>query len=278
MPEGNTLGLMVGVMNMLTLNKKTANLLDGKNWLKNSFSIWRNIGKNNEEKKINHPAIFTERLINKLLDSYSCSEGVLIDPFAGSGTSLLCALNRGMSAIGFDIVSAYRDLFLNRAGHKCHSTSSCEYYIDDSHSLSNLIDSNSVDICITSPPYWDILNCRRTADGKEAENYSNLPKDIGNIKDYDVFLQSLQDIFTQVNKVLKFEAYCIINIMDIRKKGIFYPLHSDVICLMHNIGLHLEDIIIWDRQDEYNNMRPLGFPYKFIINKVHEYILVFRKQ
>lgn len=41
-------------------------------------------------------------------------------------------------------------------------------------------------------------------------------------------------------------------------------------------GFELQDIIIWDRQSEYNNLRPLGYPYKFIVNKVHEYLLVFR--
>jgi hypothetical protein len=35
--------------------------------------------------------------------------------------------------------------------------------------------------------------------------------------------------------------------------------------------------MIWDRQKEYNNMRPLGYPYSFIVNKVHEYILIFKK-
>jgi len=42
-------------------------------------------------------------------------------------------------------------------------------------------------------------------------------------------------------------------------------------------GLVLEDIIIWDRSKEYNNLKPLGFPYVFRVNKVHEYILVFKK-
>jgi len=39
-----------------------------------------------------------------------------------------------------------------------------------------------------------------------------------------------------------------------------------------------DDIIIWDRQQDYNNMKPLGYPYKYRINKVHEYILIFIKK
>jgi len=66
-------------------------------------------------------------------------------------------------------------------------------------------------------------------------------------------------------------------VMDIRKKAKFYPFHMDVVNKMQEIGFELDDIIIWDRQKEYNNMRPLGYPFVFRVNKVHEFILIFRK-
>lgn len=44
---------------------------------------------------------------------------------------------------------------------------------------------------------------------------------------------------------------------------------------MQEIGYTYNDLIIWDRQADYNNMRPLGYPYKFIINEVHEYLMIF---
>ena len=66
--------------------------------------------------------------------------------------------------------------------------------------------------------------------------------------------------------------------MDIRKKSNFYPLHCDLITELRKHNYLLDDIIIWDRQPEYNNMRPLGYPYKFRINKVHEYLLIFIKE
>ena len=66
--------------------------------------------------------------------------------------------------------------------------------------------------------------------------------------------------------------------MDIRKKSVFYPLHSDLATELQNQGYEFDDIIIWDRQQDYNNMRPLGYPYKYRINKVHEYILIFIKK
>ena len=85
-------------------------------------------------------------------------------------------------------------------------------------------------------------------------------------------------IFTKVYDVLKVKGHCVVILMDIRKKDRFYPLHYDIAKNMENIGFTFEDIIIWDRQHEYNNMRPLGYPYVFRVNKVHEYILIFRKR
>ena len=67
------------------------------------------------------------------------------------------------------------------------------------------------------------------------------------------------------------------NVMDLRKQSNFYPLHIDASNLAKEVGFSFEDIIIWDRQPEYNNMRPLGYPHKFIVNKVHEYLLILRK-
>ena len=100
---------------------------------------------------------------------------------------------------------------------------------------------------------------------------------MGNIDDYNAFLAYLKLVFAEVHKVLKHKSYFIVNVMDLRKKDKFYPLHTDTSVIAKEVGFSLEDIIIWDRQQEYNNMRPLGYPYKFIVNKVHEYLLIFRK-
>jgi len=83
------------------------------------------------------------------------------------------------------------------------------------------IEKASFDLCITSPPYWDILNMKRSADQKEAMNYSDKEEDLGNIADYNVFISKLASLFKEVKRVLKPGGYCIINVMDIRKKTTF---------------------------------------------------------
>ncbi len=273
---------MVGVMSIKskqagkkkTVPKKRANLLSGAEWLQNSFSIWRDLDKNNDERKLKHPAMFTLKLVERILATYACKDGTLLDPFAGSGTALLAALNNNMYAVGLDINHEYQKIFESRA--TLFEPDQYRYHVLDARRMADVVAPQSVDICVTSPPYWDILNRKRTADGKATTSYSDAENDLGNIEAYENFISSLGDIGTAVRTALKPETYFILNVMDLRKGPRFYPLHMDATKIMQECGFELQDIIIWDRQKDYNSMRPLGYPYKFIINKVHEYLLVFR--
>jgi hypothetical protein len=65
--------------------------------------------------------------------------------------------------------------------------------------------------------------------------------------------------------------------MDLRKKNRFYPLHSDLAARLAAAGYIYDDLVIWNRQSEYNNLRPLGYPSVFRVNKVHEFVLLMRK-
>lgn len=253
-----------------------ANALTGAEWLKNSFSIWRGLGKDADA--ADHPAPFPVELASRLIDCFAADrEGLVLDPFAGSGSSLLAGLRAGMGVIGIDINPAFRDVFERRLSMFEVQNQCWRYEVDDARNLSVLVDEGTVEICITSPPYWDILNRKRTADRKRATPYSANGHDLGNLEDYSGFLAALGDIAGQVGQVLRPRGYFILNIMDIRKGPVFYPLHQDASSAVLQSGhFTLEDIIVWDRQADYNAMRPLGYPCKFIINKVHEYLLIFR--
>jgi len=100
---------------------------------------------------------------------------------------------------------------------------------------------------------------------------------LGNIKSYEEFLDALKGVFAKVYQATKTGGFCCVNVMDLRKKSKFYPYHIDVVNFMAELNFELDDIIIWDRKQEYNNLRPLGYPYVFRVNKIHEFILIFKK-
>lgn len=257
---------------MIDENKKCNNLT-GKEWLQNSFSIWRGLSKTPEEKRLNHPASYPVALCEKIIQTFSKRNAKVLDPFNGVGSTMLGAQNTGRQGIGIDLSTEYCDI----AKKRLNKGKKIEIVNGNSEIILKNIKSNFFDLCLTSPPYWDILNMTRTADNKKSKNYSNKTDDLGNIADYNLFIAKLMVVFKEVYRVLKDEGYCIINVMDIRKKSQFYPLHMDIAAAMQKIGFVLDDIIIWDRQQEYNNMKPLGYPYKFRINKVHEYLMIFMK-
>ncbi|MBR1603038.1 MAG: site-specific DNA-methyltransferase [Synergistaceae bacterium] len=258
---------------MISEDKK-CNDLTGKEWLQNSFSIWRNLGKTKEEKDLKHPASYPVSLCEKLIRTFSKKDSNVLDPFSGIGSTMVAAHNLGCSGTGIDL----SDEFTEKAKARIENDTNITLISGDSFQELDKLKANSFDICITSPPYWDILNMKRSADKKETVNYSNKENDMGNIPNYDEFIRLLGDLFEKVQRCLKSGGYCIVNVMDIRKKSIFYPFHSDLAAELSKRGYIFDDIIIWDRQAEYNNMRPLGYPYKFRINKVHEYILIFIKK
>ena len=266
---------------------KKANDLDGRQWLKNSISIWSDISQTGQDgKTVNHPATFPRQLVSRLIQCYTRSDqNVLLDPFCGTGTAVIAAEEAGKLGIGLDISEQY----VKRAEHRPSMTRGIfdEYNTDrtgqrrlikaDARELLQHVSPESVDLVITSPPYWDVLLRSRTADYKQIKNYGESTNDLGRISDYREFLNALRAVFTSVITVMKTSCYCCVIVMDLRKGSNFFPLHADLLVEMQEIGFLLDDIIIWDRRHEYNRMRPLGYPAVFRINKVHEYILIFQK-
>lgn len=262
------------------------NNLTGKQWLQNSFTIWKDIRKTSEEAKLKHPAMFPQELVERLIDIYTKDPGeVILDPFLGSGSTILAAMNKGKKGIGIDLSKEYIELAQGRVDNFQTSLLDGETEIiqpllinDDANKIGKYVEPESVDLVVTSPPYWDILNMKRTADTKAIRNYSDHVTDIGNISNYDIFMDALKEIYTEVYKALKPNKRCVCVVMDIRKKDKFYPFHIDQTKIMQEIGFEIEEFAIWDRQHEYNNMKTLGYPWVFRFNKVHEYICIYWKR
>ncbi|HID93232.1 MAG TPA: hypothetical protein EYP60_03950 [bacterium (Candidatus Stahlbacteria)] len=273
--------------------------IKGDEWTRLSISIWNDISKNREERALNHPAMFPSQLVRRLVRIFSQDHDVILDPFLGVGSTLIGAVLEGRSGVGFEIVPEYalkanerlkfiytsdifrpvQVLYVEKPQMISFSNQETKIVICnvDAREIDKCLLPSSIDLCITSPPYANILTRKRTADRKDTKKYSELKEDLGNISDYNKFLTELSNIFSKVIKILKPKSHFIIIVMDIRQGPNFIPYHIDVINSLANLGLKFCDLIIWDRRNDYSNLRPLGYPYKFIVNKIHEYILIFQK-
>lgn len=70
-------------------------------------------------KRIGHPAPFPIELPHRLINLYSYRDDVVLDPFCGSGTTCLAAIQNNRYYIGYDINEDYIDLSQKRiSNHK----------------------------------------------------------------------------------------------------------------------------------------------------------------
>jgi len=257
---------------------RRCNALDGRRWLQNSISVWSDLRKSSDEQRLKHPAQFPVALVRRLMESFlPDSPHTVLDPFCGSGSTLVAARQAGHRGVGLELSADYVALARSRLDSIALSDGTITLHHAPASRLTELVAPASVDLCVTSPPYWNILGQKRTADSKSIRDYGNLPGDLSLIPEYDDYLTALCGVFADVLHVLKPGAHCCIVVMDLRKRDRFYPLHSDLARRLEDVGYRLDDLIVWNRQAEYNNLRPLGYPAVFRINKVHEFIVLMQK-
>ena len=108
------------------------NNLDGKTWSKYSLSVW-DIAKTTKEAKFRHPAMFPLELCKRLIETYTREDGLVVDPFAGSGSTLVAAHELGRRGVGVDVNLKYVEL----AKRRLSQTS----LLDDREEVSVYLDS-----------------------------------------------------------------------------------------------------------------------------------------
>jgi len=92
---------------------------------KEQFMEWtKSIWTMNAEsaRRIGHPAPFPEELPNRLIQLYSFTNDIILDPFMGSGTTAVAAKKTKRSYVGYDINDEYIELANNRIKYSTQET------------------------------------------------------------------------------------------------------------------------------------------------------------
>ncbi|MDR0977865.1 MAG: site-specific DNA-methyltransferase [Endomicrobium sp.] len=92
------------------------NTITKKQFMEWTKSIWTM--KAESAKRIGHPAPFPIELPNRLIHLYSFTNDIVLDPFMGSGTTGVAAIEAKRNFVGYEINEKYVNLAKNRiSGH-----------------------------------------------------------------------------------------------------------------------------------------------------------------
>ena len=93
------------------------NCLTAKEWIKNQLGVWQfNYERRDLRDKKLHPAAFPISLARRVIELFTHRGELVIDPFVGSGTTLVAAQDAERNALGFDLQESYIALCGNRLG------------------------------------------------------------------------------------------------------------------------------------------------------------------
>ena len=286
---------------ILEQRKKSFNGLCATEWASLSGSVWNDVSSARKKKHLEHGATYPEKLCERLMNMYSRQQDTILDPFLGTGTTLVAALKNKRNAIGIELTERFYSVaqdslneYLQQCDLNLFGTKNKQIYRllkgDCSKKLEE-VENDSVQLTITSPPYADLIhkvvedrakhhkNSKFVSDNNSTTNlYSDDIDDLGNMP-LDVYLHKVGVIMQELYRVTKpggYNAWVVKDYRDTKNKIPYIDLHTKIANAGQNAGFLYHDLIIWD-QNQHRKRVLLGFPSIFYVNQNHSYIVVMRK-
>ncbi|HEY3476032.1 MAG TPA: DNA methyltransferase [Anaerolineales bacterium] len=263
------------------------NDLDPKRWLKFQKSWFLHNPPPRKKGVLVHPAKFPETLAQEFIEFFTKRGDTVLDPMAGTGSTLVAALRAGRNSYGIELNPKYAEIAKqiiqeerSTLGDPISNLQS-QIFNGDAAQITTY-QLPSINYVLTSPPYWDMLHAkgaetqkkRRTSDELDV-HYSDDPNDLGNIRDYEEFLEKLVNIYVGLKPLLCEKAYLTIIVKNVKKGGKIYPLAWDI---ARKLGktYTLKDEKIWVQDNQ--RLAPFGLGSAWVSNTFHHYCLQFRNE
>lgn len=267
--------------------KNKLNELTGKEWIKFTKSWFIHKPPRRKETEILHPAKYPESLVKEFIKFFTKKNEWVIDPFMGTGSTLIASAESQRNCVGIELQKKYHKISSDRI-KKLGTDNKIIPLLGSSFELKKLLSENNIhndfDYCITSPPYWNQLERNSIRQKNRKENgldtiYSKSKNDLGNVKDYNEFLDQQSLIFDNIYDVMKPGGYLTIITNNIYADGKLYPLAFDTAVSLTNRKSKswiLKDEKIWLHDDK--PLIALGVNNAWVGNRHHQYCLIFRKE
>jgi DNA modification methylase len=264
------------------------NCLTAKEWTRSQVGVWQVSyeGRDIRDKQ-RHPASFPIALAQRVIGLFTHRGELVIDPFVGSGTTLVAARDLGRNALGFDLQEPYIRLCAERLAPSDAAGETRQLAIqDEAANVYRYVAPASVGLIWTSPPYANMLNRKRKNKSRRSqerdngqlgkvEQYSQDPRDLGTM-DLDRYTAAMGEIFARLLPLLRPKAHCVINVPDMWWENRRVTIHVALIEELRRRGYELRNTIIWDRTNIVNRKGIFGWPSNYItMGTTFEYLLDF---
>ena len=269
------------------------NNLSGGDWLNFTTSVFSTFyttnGKDSYAHDIRkiHPSPKPPQLMKEIIEFFTKENELVFDYFMGVGGSLLGAGLCNRKAIGIDLNEKYIEAYKNAAkeiGVDIFSTKcgDCLEILNNEKEMESLLSDEKISLVLIDPPYANMMSKEKTGGdiavyGNKATPFTNDERDFGNLSQ-TAFFDSLKQSVELVLPYIKKHGYIVIFIKDLQpNKKELNLLHADIIKKINEIpNLNYKGLRIW--ADRSAKLFPYGYPFSFVANQIHQYILVFRKE
>lgn len=276
-----------------TLRRKpdnTLNDLDGKEWIKATKSWFVINPRSRSSAQLEHPAKFPEELVKRFVGFFTKSESWILDPFAGVGSTLIACKESSRNSVGIELNSEFaqtgQEYIAQIKGNSQH-----HLIVGDAQDAISLLEKQfngetpKFDYLITSPPYWNML--RKSRGGSDSvhkarekkglrQHYSESNRDLGNIENYEEYINKLATILSNLKPLLKQGAYLTIIVQNMRDvDGRMRPIAWDLARRMSQ-DYWLQQEMIWCQDNK--KLGIWGYPTTYVSNVHHHYCLIFQNR
>jgi DNA modification methylase len=234
-----------------------------------------------------HPSPKPPQLMRQIIEFFTKENEIVFDFFMGVGGTLLGASLCNRRAIGIDLSQKYIDVYkeanaeLQLFEQKTIRADSTTFLSNPSKIIEEL-NGEKFSLIAIDPPYGDMMNREKTGETAKRKldtaptPFTDLAEDLGNLQIeefYPIFKKSVIDSLP----LLKHKGHVIVFIKDLQPdKSNSNLLHARVIEDLNSItGLQYLGTKIW--ADQSVNLYPYGYPYAYVSNQIHQYIMIFRK-
>jgi DNA modification methylase len=213
-----------------------------------------------------HGGRFIPQVPEKFIKLFSHTGETVLDPFSGSGTTSVVAQSLGRHSIGIDVNPRSVEMARSRVNKLLPDDTRHEIALGSCLEVLSLVPAGSVDMVVTSPPYYDVVDYEGGGD-----------EQWGDIHDYPRFLSQMREALAALFRVVKPGGYVVLVTQDVFKRVAKAPLHADYIVIGRELGFEVISTQVYILNYSNGGRLVFGYPRTYYPKNDHEYIVILQK-